>query len=162
MTPRTKRALAIAGGLTALVITTALVLNAFNSNMVFFFSPSQVVGDEAPRERAFRIGGMVEEGSLQRDEKSLTVSFVVTDFAQKVPVTYTGLLPDLFREGKGVVAQGKLGTDGVFRAEQVLAKHDENYMPPEAADALAKARKGEMPGGTMTVSGDDVKQRANP
>ena len=109
MTPRTKRALAIAGGLTALVITTALVLNAFNSNMVFFFSPSQVVGDEAPRERAFRIGGMVEEGSLQRDEKSLTVSFVVTDFAQKVPVTYTGLLPDLFREGKGVVAQGKLG-----------------------------------------------------
>ena len=152
MTPRTKRALAIAGGLTALVIATALVLNAFNSNMVFFFSPSQVVSDEAPRERAFRIGGMVEQGSLQRDEKSLTLNFVVTDFAQKVPVTYTGLLPDLFREGKGVVAQGKLGTDGVFRAEQVLAKHDENYMAPEAAEALNKARDAKaMPGQTTLV-----------
>ena len=162
MTPRTKRALAIAGGLAALSIATTLVLNAFNSNMVFFFSPSQVVADEAPRERNFRIGGMVEQGSLQRAEKSLTVSFVVTDFAQKVPVTYTGLLPDLFREGKGVVAQGKLGTDGVFRAEQVLAKHDENYMPPEAADALAKARKGQLPNGAMTVSSDEATQKANP
>jgi cytochrome c-type biogenesis protein CcmE len=130
--------------------------------MVFFFSPSQVAAHEAPRERNFRIGGMVEQGSLQRDEKSLTVSFVVTDFAQKVPVTYTGLLPDLFREGKGVVAQGKLGADGVFHAEQVLAKHDENYMPPEAADALAKARKGQLPGGAMTVSSDESNQKANP
>jgi len=162
MTPRTKRALAIAGGLAALGIATTLVLNAFNSNMVFFFSPSQVAAHEAPRERNFRIGGMVEQGSLQRDEKSLTVSFVVTDFAQKVPVTYTGLLPDLFREGKGVVAQGKLGADGVFHAEQVLAKHDENYMPPEAADALAKARKGQLPGGAMTVSSDESNQKANP
>jgi cytochrome c-type biogenesis protein CcmE len=126
MKPRTKRALIIVGGLATLGIATTLVLNAFQSNMVFFFSPSQVAAHEAPRERSFRIGGMVEQGSVQRDEQSLTVTFVVTDFAQKVPVTYTGLLPDLFREGKGVVAQGKLGPDGVFRAEQVLAKHDEN------------------------------------
>jgi cytochrome c-type biogenesis protein CcmE len=161
MTPRTKRALIIVGGLAALGIATTLVLNAFQSNMVFFFSPSQVVAHEAPRERSFRIGGMVEQGSLQRDEKSLTVRFVVTDFAQKIPVTYTGLLPDLFREGKGVVAQGKLGPDGVFRAEQVLAKHDENYMPPEAADALAKARKGEMPHGN-TATGSEMNPRSNP
>jgi cytochrome c-type biogenesis protein CcmE len=162
MTPRTRRALAIGAGIAALGIATALVLNAFQSNLVFFFSPSQVVAHEAPRERSFRIGGMVEDGSLQRDEKSLTVRFVVTDFAQKVPVIYTGLLPDLFREGKGVVAQGKLGADGVFRAEQVLAKHDENYMPPEAADALAKARKGELPGGAMTASNDTLQTKAKP
>ncbi len=161
MTPRTKRALIIVGGLATLGIATTLVLNAFQSNMVFFFSPSQVAAHEAPRERSFRIGGMVEQGSVQRDEKSLTVKFVVTDFAQKVPVTYTGLLPDLFREGKGVVAQGKLGPDGVFRAEQVLAKHDENYMPPEAADALAKARKGEMPRGN-TAAGSEMNPRSNP
>lgn len=152
MKPRTKRGLAIVTGLVALGIASALVLNAFQSNMVFFFSPSQVAAQEAPRERHFRIGGLVEEGSIQRDENTLQVSFVVTDLAQKIPVTYTGLLPDLFREGKGVVAQGKLGADGVFRADQVLAKHDENYMPPEAADALEKARKGVMPGGAMTSS----------
>ena len=152
MKPRTKRGLAIVTGLAVLGIASALVLNAFQSNMVFFFSPTQVADKEAPLERSFRIGGLVEEGSIQRDGKTLTVNFVVTDLAQKIPVVYTGLLPDLFREGKGVVAQGKLGQDGVFRAEQVLAKHDENYMPPEAADALAKARKGEMPAGAMTTS----------
>jgi cytochrome c-type biogenesis protein CcmE len=152
MKPRTKRGLAIVTGLAVLGIASALVLNAFQSNMVFFFSPTQVAAKEAPLERSFRIGGLVEEGSIQRDEKTLTVNFVVTDLAQKIPVVYTGLLPDLFREGKGVVAQGKLGQDGVFHAEQVLAKHDENYMPPEAADALAKARKGEMPAGAMTTS----------
>ena len=162
MKPRTKRALIIVGGLAALGIATTLVLNAFQSNMVFFFSPSQVAAQEAPRERSFRLGGMVEQGSLQRDDKSLTVRFVVTDFAQKTPVTYTGLLPDLFREGKGVVAQGKLGPDGVFHAEQVLAKHDENYMPPEAADALAKARKGQLPGGAMTTSTDTLKAKPSP
>ncbi|MEY4266421.1 MAG: hypothetical protein RIS90_956 [Pseudomonadota bacterium] len=140
MKPRSKRALAIGFGLAALAVASALVLNAFNSNLVFFFSPSQVLANEAPRERSFRIGGLVEEGSLQRDGQGLTIRFVVTDLAQKVPVTYTGLLPDLFKEGKGVVAQGKLGADGVFRAEQVLAKHDENYMPPEAAAALKKAK----------------------
>jgi len=140
MKPRSKRALAIGMGLAALAVASALVLNAFNSNLVFFFSPTQVLANEAPRDRSFRIGGLVEQGSLQRDAQGLTIRFVVTDLAQKVPVTYTGLLPDLFKEGKGVVAQGKLGADGVFRAEQVLAKHDENYMPPEAAAALKKAK----------------------
>ena len=140
MKPRTKRALAIVSGLAALGIASALVLNAFNSNLVFFFSPTQVLAHEAPRDRSFRIGGLVEEGSLQREPTGLTIHFVVTDLAKQVPVTYTGLLPDLFKEGKGVVAQGKLGSDGVFRAEQVLAKHDENYMPPEAAEALKKAK----------------------
>ena len=140
MKPRTKRALAIVSGLAALGIASTLVLNAFNSNLVFFFSPTQVLAHEAPRDRSFRIGGLVEQGSLQREPTGLTIRFVVTDLAKRVPVTYTGLLPDLFKEGKGVVAQGKLGADGVFRAEQVLAKHDENYMPPEAAEALKKAK----------------------
>ena len=145
MKPRTRRGLAIVAGLATLGVAAMLVLNAFQSNLVFFFSPSQIVANEAPRDRAFRIGGMVEEGSLKRDGQSLTVTFVVTDMAQRVPVSYTGMLPDLFKEGKGVVAQGKLGTDGVFRADQVLAKHDENYMPPEAAEALEKARHGQLP-----------------
>ena len=157
MKSRTKRGLAIVTGLVALGGASALVLNAFQSNMVFFFSPTQVAAQEAPRERSFRVGGLVEEGSIVRDEKTLTVNFVVTDLAQKIPVIYVGLLPDLFREGKGVVAQGKLGADGVFHAEQVLAKHDENYMPPEAADALAKARKGEMPAGAMTTSPGELR-----
>jgi cytochrome c-type biogenesis protein CcmE len=145
MKPRTKRALAIVAGVATLGVATTLVLNAFQSNLVFFFSPSQVASNEAPRDRAFRIGGMVEAGSLQRDASGLTVHFVVTDTAKTVPVSYTGMLPDLFQEGKGVVAQGRLGPDGVFVADQVLAKHDENYMPPEAADALAKAQQGQMP-----------------
>ena len=162
MKPRTKRGLAIVVGLAVLGVASALVLNAFRSNMVFFFSPTQVAAHEAPRERNFRVGGLVEEGSLRRDEQTLTVNFVITDLAKKIPVVYTGLLPDLFREGKGVVAQGKLGADGVFRAEQVLAKHDENYMPPEAADALEKARQGQMPGGAMTTSTDAPKHGATP
>ena len=145
MKPRTRRGLGLAAGLAALGVATMLVLNAFQSNLVFFFSPSQVAAHEAPKDRAFRIGGLVEEGSVKRDGQSLTVNFVVTDMAQRVPVSYTGMLPDLFKEGKGVVAQGKLGADGVFRAEQVLAKHDENYMPPEAAEALEKARHGQLP-----------------
>lgn len=139
MKPRTRRGLALLLALAALGIASALVLNAFQSNLVFFFSPSQVVANEAPRERNFRIGGLVEQGSLQREAQGLTVRFAVTDLAHRIPVTYTGLLPDLFKEGKGVVAQGKLDADGVFRAEQVLAKHDENYMPPEAAEALKNA-----------------------
>ncbi len=162
MKPRTKRGLAIVIGLAALGIASTLVLNAFQSNLVFFFSPSQVAANEAPRERSFRVGGLVEQGSIVRDEKTLKVSFVVTDLAKTVPVSYTGLLPDLFREGKGVVAQGKMGPDGVFHADQVLAKHDENYMPPEAADALAKARKGDLPGGAMTTSADAGKPGAQP
>ncbi len=140
MKPRTKRALAIGVGLSILGVATALVLNAFNSNLVFFFSPTQVLAKEAPLDRSFRLGGLVEMGSIERDAVGLSVKFRVTDTAQIIPVTYTGLLPDLFREGKGVVAQGKLGADGVFRADTVLAKHDENYMPPEAAEAIKNAR----------------------
>ena len=142
MTPRRKRAIAIVCGLATLGVATALVLNAFNSNLVFFFSPTQVAANEAPQGRSFRIGGLVEMNSIQRETKGLTTRFVVTDLAKTIPVTYTGLLPDLFKEGKGVVAQGKLGADGIFRAEQVLAKHDENYMPPEAATALKNAAAG--------------------
>ena len=145
MTPRTRRFAAVAVGLFVLAAATALVLNAFRSNLVFFFSPSQIAAREAPRERSFRLGGLVEQGSLRRDPHGLTVHFVVTDLARTIPVTYTGMLPDLFREGKGVVAQGRLAADGTFHADQVLAKHDENYMPPEAAAALAQARDGKLP-----------------
>jgi len=124
---------------TGIAIAAALVLNAFQGNVVFFFSPSEVEAKKAPVDKAFRVGGMVEKGSLKRQADGLTVNFVVTDTAKTIPVTYTGILPDLFKEGKGVVAQGKLGPDGVFHASEVLAKHDENYMPPEAAHALSKA-----------------------
>jgi cytochrome c-type biogenesis protein CcmE len=129
----------IVAGVAALGVAVGLVLNAFRSNLVFFFTPSQVAAHEAPSERTFRIGGLVEAGSVVRSSDALTVTFRVTDMAQTIPVVFTGILPDLFREGKGVVAQGKLGTDGVFRASEVLAKHDENYMPPEAAEALKRA-----------------------
>ncbi|HEX2198951.1 MAG TPA: cytochrome c maturation protein CcmE [Burkholderiales bacterium] len=137
MKPRHKRMAAIAFGLVALGIATALVLMAFEKNLVFFFTPSQVAANEAPQGKTFRIGGMVLEGSVKRE--GVEVQFVVTDTARTIPVVYRGPLPDLFREGKGVVAQGQLGADGVFRAREVLAKHDENYMPPEAAHALEKA-----------------------
>ena len=162
MKPRTRRGLAIVAGLATLGVAAMLVLNAFQSNLVFFFSPSQIVANEAPRDRAFRIGGMVEEGSLKRDGQSLTVTFVVTDMAQRVPVSYTGMLPDLFKEGKGVVAQGKLGSDGVFRADQVLAKHDENYMPPEAAEALKNAQKVNDQAGRSVVQGDAAAGKGAP
>ena len=139
MKPRHKRLLAIAGGLAALGAATALVLSAFQENLVFFFTPTQVAANEAPKGRLFRIGGMVEQGSIKRD--GVEVRFVVTDTAKTIPVVYRGPLPDLFREGKGVVAQGTLNADGVFQAREVLAKHDENYMPPEAAHAVEKAQK---------------------
>ena len=141
MKPRHKKLAIIAGGVAGLGLVAALVLNAFQSNLVFFFSPSQVVAGEAPQGRNFRLGGMVQEGSVKRLPDGLTVEFVVTDTAKTIPVTYKGILPDLFKEGKGVVTEGKLGPDGVFRADQVLAKHDENYMPPEAAEALKQADK---------------------
>ena len=137
MKPRHKRTAMIVGGLASLGIAAYFVLNAFQSNLVFFFTPSQVESGEAPKNRTFRVGGMVKTGSVHRD--NLTVSFVVTDTLKEVPVTYTGILPDLFREGKGVVAQGQLKGDGKFTASEVLAKHDENYMPPEAQHALDKA-----------------------
>jgi cytochrome c-type biogenesis protein CcmE len=140
MKPRHKRLAIIGGLLSAAGITVALVLNAFQSNLVFFYSPSQVAANEAPSNRTFRVGGMVQTGTVQR--QGTQVSFVVTDTAKTVPVRYEGILPDLFQEGKGVVAQGQL-KDGVFVAREVLAKHDENYMPPEAADALKRAQKGQ-------------------
>jgi cytochrome c-type biogenesis protein CcmE len=137
MKPRHKRATIIAGGLATLGIAAYLVLNAFQSNLVFFFTPTQVASGEAPKNRTFRIGGLVKTGSVKRD--NLTVNFVVTDSARDMNVSYTGILPDLFREGKGVVAQGKLAEDGKFTASEVLAKHDENYMPPEAQQAMDQA-----------------------
>jgi cytochrome c-type biogenesis protein CcmE len=137
MKPRHQRFLLIAVGVSALAIAGMFVLNAFQSNLVFFFTPSQVFTGEAPKERAFRVGGMVKEGSLIKDGEN--VQFVVTDFAHEVPVKYKGLLPDLFMEGKGVVAQGKLSDNKLFAASEVLAKHDENYMPPEAQHALDQA-----------------------
>ena len=143
MKPRHKRFALIGVGVAALAIATALVLNAFESNLVFFFTPTQVAAREAPIGRTFRIGGMVETGSLKRGPDGLTVHFRVTDTAQTIPVVYKGILPDLFKEGKGVVAQGRLGPNGEFSASEVLAKHDENYMPPEAAHAMEQAQKAQ-------------------
>ena len=140
MKPRHKRFALIIGALAVMGAAAALILNAFEENLVFFFTPTQVAAGEAPKNRAFRIGGMVKEGSVQRD--GVNVRFIVTDTAHDIPVTFTGILPDLFREGKGVVAQGKLedaATTPSFKASEVLAKHDENYMPPEAQQALDKA-----------------------
>ena len=137
MKSRHKRLFGIGLGLLLLCGAAYFVLNAFQSNLVFFFTPTQVAAGEAPKEGHFRVGGLVKEGSIQRD--GMAVAFVVTDTQREVPVRYVGLLPDLFKEGKGVVAQGRLGADGTFVAEQVLAKHDENYMAPEAAAALAAA-----------------------
>jgi cytochrome c-type biogenesis protein CcmE len=152
MTSRQKRFAFIGLGLVVLGVATALVLNAFQSNLVFFFTPTQVANGEAPKGRSFRIGGMVEDGSLKRGGDGLTVHFVMTDTAKRVPVTYKGILPDLFKEGKGAVAQGQLGPDGTFVASEVLAKHDENYMPPEAAEALAKAKaSGAQSSNTLVV-----------
>lgn len=151
MTPRQKRFAFIGLGLVVLGVATVLVLNAFQSNLVFFFTPTQVANGEAPKGRSFRIGGMVEDGSITRDSDGLTVRFVVTDTAKSVPVTYKGILPDLFKEGKGTVAQGQLGPDGTFVASEVLAKHDENYMPPEAAEAMAKAKASEAQGSSTLV-----------
>ena len=133
----------IALGVLLLGAAAGLVLNAFQSNLVFFFSPSQIAANEAPQGKAFRVGGMVETGSLVRGNDGLTVNFKVTDTVKTVPVTYTGILPDLFKEGKGVVAQGRLRPDGVFVATEVLAKHDENYMPPDAAHAIEQAQKAQ-------------------
>jgi cytochrome c-type biogenesis protein CcmE len=151
MTPRKKRFSLIALGLLGLGIAAALVLNAFQSNLVFFFTPTQVANGEVPKDRSFRIGGLVEAGTLTRDNDGLTVHFVVSDTVKRVPVVYKGILPDLFKEGKGAVAQGRLVADGTFVASEVLAKHDENYMPPEAAEALAKARAANQQSSTTLV-----------
>jgi cytochrome c-type biogenesis protein CcmE len=140
MKRRHKRIAFILAGLAGLGIAAALVLNAFQNNLVFFFSPSQVAAKAAPIGRTFRIGGLVEKDSLKRDNDGLTVRFTVTDTAQSIPIVYKGILPDLFKEGRGCVAQGRVGSDGVFYADQVLAKHDENYMPPEAGQAIDNAK----------------------
>ena len=139
MKPRHIRLALIVTGLAIVTGATGLILNAFRSNLVFFYTPSQVAAREAPVGRGFRLGGLVEQGSLTRTGDGLNVGFVVTDTAHRVAVSYGGILPDLFREGKGVVVEGRLAESGVFQADQVMAKHDENYMPPEAADALKKA-----------------------
>ena len=155
MKPRHKRIAMVAGGLAALAVAATLVLTAFQQNLVFFFTPSQVAANEAPQGRTFRIGGMVETGSVKRQPDGLTVRFIVTDTAKGIPVVYRGALPDLFREGKGVVAQGRVGADGVFLASEVLAKHDENYMPPEAADAIKRAHETAVrTGQTLVVTPD--------
>ena len=138
MKRRHKRIAFICVALACLGIAAYLAASAFRNNLVFFFSPTQVAAKEAPVDRTFRIGGLVQEGTLKRD--GVNVQFTVTDTAASIPVVYKGILPDLFKEGRGCVAQGKIGADGVFQAEQVLAKHDENYMPPEAGEALDKAK----------------------
>jgi cytochrome c-type biogenesis protein CcmE len=147
----------IVAGLAALGIASALVLNAFRSNLVFFFTPSQIAAHEAPTGRSLRIGGLVEAGSVRRE--GVMVHFTVTDTAQSIPVVYEGILPDLFKEGKGVVAQGELGANGVFQATEVLAKHDENYMPPEAAEALKRAQaSSDSTGKTLVMDTGRVPQ----
>ncbi len=140
MKKRHKRMIFIGCSLAALGLATWLVLGAFRNNLVFFFSPTQIATKEAPVGRTFRIGGLVQDGSLKRDIDGLTIRFTVTDTANTIPVVYKGILPDLFKEGRGCVAQGKVGTDGVFYADQIMAKHDENYMPPEAASALQQGK----------------------
>ena len=139
MKPRHRRAALIVAGVAVLGIATALILTAFRQNLVFFYTPSDVADNKVPANQTFRVGGLVEAGSLKRD--GLRVTFRVTDTAKTIPVAYDGILPDLFREGKGVVAEGRIDTGGVFHASQVLAKHDENYMPPDAAHALEQAEK---------------------
>jgi cytochrome c-type biogenesis protein CcmE len=141
MKPRSKRLALIAGAVGLLVGAVALVLTAFQQNLVFFHTPTEVLEGKAPSGRTFRIGGMVEQGSIRRAADGITVHFAITDTAKVIPVTYQGTLPDLFKEGKGAVVQGKLGPDGQFTASEVLAKHDENYMPPEAQYSLDQARK---------------------
>lgn len=137
--PRRKRLALVLLSLLGMGASAALVLSAFEKNLVFFFTPAQVLSGEAPAGQRLRVGGLVQAGSVQRHADGLSVSFVITDTVQQVPVRYKGLLPDLFKEGKGVVAQGRLGQDRVFMADEVLAKHDENYMPPEAGEALKQA-----------------------
>ena len=139
-------------GLAGVAIAAGLILNAFRNNITFAFSPSEVVSGKVPQGSSFRLGGLVEKGSLQREDDGLTVHFVVTDLAQNVKVTYKGILPDLFKEGTGAVSLGTMGPDGVFHAQQVLAKHDEKYMPPEVAQALKEAKKGKTKGMPVTMN----------
>lgn len=145
MTPRQRRVALVVGILAGVSIAGALALSAFRENVMFFFDPTQVAAGEAPIDKRFRLGGMVRPGSVDREQGSLEMSFVVTDFQQDVPVRYSGVVPDLFRENQGVVAHGRLGADGIFVADEILAKHDENYMPPEVARAIKEKHGGVMP-----------------
>ena len=140
MKKRHKRIVFICVSLAALGLASYLVLGAFRNNLVFFFSPTQVAAKEAPVGKTFRVGGLVENGTLKREADGLTLHFTVTDTATSIPVVYKGILPDLFKEGRGCVAQGKVGADGVFYADSILAKHDENYMPPQAGQAIDEAK----------------------
>ncbi len=151
MTPRQKRMVTVFAILAGVGIATAFALKAFQTNLLYYYSPPQITAGEAPASRSFRVGGLVEKGSLKREPGSLEVRFTLTDFAQEIGVSYTGVLPDLFREGQGVIARGKLGPDGMFVAEEVLAKHDENYMPPEVKQSLKPhAQPTQAPGQSST------------
>lgn len=154
MKARNKRLGLVVGGIAVLGVAAALVLSAFQDNLVFFFSPTDVAAGKAPQGKSFRIGGLVEKNSVARQADGVTVRFIITDTAHQIPVQYKGVLPDLFRECKGVVSQGKIGGDGVFVASEVLAKHDENYMAPEAADAVAKAHQSADRAGTACTAED--------
>ncbi|MEY3338688.1 MAG: hypothetical protein RL245_1680 [Pseudomonadota bacterium] len=145
MTPRRRRIVLVVGILAGVSLAGVLALNAFRENVMFFFDPSQVAAGEAPIEKRFRLGGMVRPGTVDREAGSLDMSFIVTDFKHDVRVVYTGVVPDLFRENQGVVAHGRLGSNGVFVADEILAKHDENYMPPEVAKAIKEKHGGVMP-----------------
>ncbi len=151
MKPRHKRIALVLLGLGGVVTAVALALSAFNQNLMFFFTPSQVVAGDAPVARSFRVGGLVEAGSLRRGADGLTAYFTITDTVHTVPIVYSGLLPDLFKEERGCVAQGKVGADGIFHAELVLAKHDENYMPVEAAQSLEDARRSSNKAGQTLI-----------
>ncbi|MDO8346410.1 MAG: cytochrome c maturation protein CcmE [Rugosibacter sp.] len=144
MKPRTKRIALIVGGLASLGIAATFVLKALDSNIALYITPSEVVAGKAPQGNAFRVGGLVKPGSIQRQD--MTTHFIVTDTVKEIPVTHTGILPDLFREGKGAIVQGRMGADGTFVASEVLAKHDENYMPPEAKHAIEQAQKAQQKG----------------
>ena len=143
MKPRHKRIAIIAGGLASIALAATLALNALDSNIALYVTPSEVTAGKSPQGKAFRIGGLVKPDSVKRND--MTVRFIITDNVKDIPVAYTGILPDLFRDGKGAVVQGRLGDDGLFTASEVLAKHDENYMPPEAQAALDQAKKGSKP-----------------
>ena len=145
MTPRQRRIALVVGILAGVSVAGLLALSAFRENVMFFFDPSQVAAGEAPIDKRFRLGGMVRPGTVEREAGSLDMSFVVTDFQRDVKVVYTGVVPDLFRENQGVVAHGRLGSDGIFVADEILAKHDENYMPPEVARAIKEKHGGVMP-----------------
>ena len=140
MTPRRKRMIAVGVLLTGMAITAVLLISAFRQNLLYFYTPTQIANGEAAVDKGIRIGGLVKDGSLQRTDGTLDISFLVTDKVNEIPVKYSGILPDLFREGQGIVARGKMDANGVFVAEEILAKHDENYMPPEAQDALDAAK----------------------